>query len=738
MRARNLALPLLVLALATGPTVASGLSPASAATGSAATFSAPFALNDGTNATTNGSEPSIHVDSHDNVYVSAPVGVETGGCPFWYVHPDTVGPDGKAYDYRGTIDTDHSSVGGGDCDISSTPTAGPFDDVSVTSLTLANLTSNVTTDGGATFKTVANPASQQMFNVDRQWQAADPGLGRHYLTVHDSVANIAVSVSTDGGYQYVQNTPAIDPTKNRKALSSAVSISVLDGSNHFGALVVDPTNHHLYIPFLAPVDGESVFAEHALFISEGDPCPSGACTTAAGTPSPISWTTYQAFVAPPTDNLSNDFPALTMGQDGTLYAAFTGAVTRPASAVGGDLYSKSRIFVLHSTSKHSAATWATPQAVDAGTGNANVFPWLAAGTDGNVGVAWYGSQLQGSACPGAGTTSNASVSDNCLNVWNVNYAQSTDGNTASPTWTASDISGLIHKGPICNVGLNCAAGTRTLLDFFDVAVDSSGRPNIAFASDARQLDTADVMYTRQCGGTSLTGIALAGTCAPGGGTTGGVIVPNCVSPQLTDAPGDATQVVLVDHGQAAANQADLDIVDGGLTWNQADSTLVGVVHVADLAATPGSSEFFRLRFKLNNTVYELNSGRDNTGAASFYWDVVGVNASSLGDLNGSFDNAKNAITIELPAAAYAAAQPGLTLANGSAISDINALSQREAGVTATADSAAAPATCVFVAGAAADPSVPEVPVAALLPLLGAALLGGLHYRRRRRAAASLV
>ena len=65
-----------------------------------------------------------------------------------------------------------------------------------------------TTDGGATWKTVANSASQQAFVVDRQWQASDPALGRHYLTVHDGTANIQTSVSTDDGYQYVQNREA--------------------------------------------------------------------------------------------------------------------------------------------------------------------------------------------------------------------------------------------------------------------------------------------------------------------------------------------------------------------------------------------------------------------------------------------------------------------------------------------------------------------------------------------------
>ncbi|MGZ6827100.1 MAG: hypothetical protein ACXVGH_09935, partial [Mycobacteriales bacterium] len=194
----------LVLAATTSGTTTASPSPTA--------FAPSVPLFNAAGGSTLAAEPSIEVDRKGHVFVSGPAGVPTGGCPFWEVHPDSVGDNGKVYDYRGTIDTDHASVGGGDCDISITPRDGAYDDVSVTSLSLANLTSNTTTDGGRTFQAVADPASQQVFGVDRQWQASDPGLDRHYLTVHDlATDNVEVSVSTDGGYQYVQNTPAITP-----------------------------------------------------------------------------------------------------------------------------------------------------------------------------------------------------------------------------------------------------------------------------------------------------------------------------------------------------------------------------------------------------------------------------------------------------------------------------------------------------------------------------------------------
>src|SRR5690349_7483249 len=110
MRVLRLVLPALVLVMTTAPAaVVLTAEPAAAATVTGAGFTPALALNDAAGNSTGASEPSIQIDSKDNIYVSAPAGVPSGGCPFWYVHGD-----GASYDYCGTIDTDQGSVGGGD------------------------------------------------------------------------------------------------------------------------------------------------------------------------------------------------------------------------------------------------------------------------------------------------------------------------------------------------------------------------------------------------------------------------------------------------------------------------------------------------------------------------------------------------------------------------------------------------------------------------------------------------
>lgn len=41
----------------------------------------------------------------------------------------------------------------------------------------------------------------------------------------------------------------------------------------------------------------------------------------------------------------------------------------------------------------------------------------------------------------------------------------------------------MHQGSICTSGTGCTAGTRDLLDFFQVDVDAQGLANIAYTDN---------------------------------------------------------------------------------------------------------------------------------------------------------------------------------------------------------------------------------------------------------------
>jgi hypothetical protein len=690
-------------------------------------FSDAIPLYDASGASTGGSEPSIEVGSHGDVYVSAPASVPFGGCPFWEIHPDSTNASGLPYEYRGTIDTDHGSVGGGDCDISLTdnPAPGATHDVaSITSLSLANLTSNKTSDGGATFQEVANSTSQQVFAVDREWQASDRGLDRHYLTVHDMVAvNIQVSVSIDGGYQYVQNTPAINVDSVPHSAGTAVYFKgTSPGGNKFSTTVVNPVTHKLYIAFIAAAPDNVGGLLNSVYLAEGDPCAVAPCEK--GLPAgPIVWNNHLIYSAAQNLDLSGGFPAIAIDKAGTVYVAWTGATGKAANAGSGQ--DANRVFMTHSQpGVVTPSSWTAPVKVDPGTAHSNVFPWMVAGNAGNVGVVWYTSVLTGK-CAGATA---AGVNNDCRNAWKVAYAASSNANTATPSWNVTAASDVIHEGSICDAGLSCADGTRTLLDFFDVAVDPQGRANIAYVSDMRAPGTADVQYTRQCSGTSLTGIALPDGCGQVGEPVG------CApSAGFVDPAGDAT-----------TPDASLDIVGSSLATNGAGNGITFKVVVDDLTTPlPGAAQNYIYRFNYKGKAYYVEAFRSTAQTTTTVYTVgdftgSGGSRKSYKSITGSIDDATDTITMTLgygdlapvPALVAGDQLSALSITSGSAIGDASAVS-----FTPTIDSATG--TCPFVVGSVtAEPVIPEVPLTIVLPLVALGMFGIVSRRRRNTRTAA--
>jgi len=126
--------------------------------------------------------------------------------------------------------------------------------------------------------------------------------------------------------------------------------------------------------------------------------------------------------------------------------------------------------------------------VNAGTtvGKSNVFPWVAADANGHVVVTWLGSSLAGNS--NDVTTMQATCTDgttSCWAQWNVYAAETVNGHAAVPSFTERTASDhVIHSGTICTGGTGCSNGdSRALADFFQVALDTQHRANIAYSDD---------------------------------------------------------------------------------------------------------------------------------------------------------------------------------------------------------------------------------------------------------------
>jgi len=157
------------------------------------------------------------------------------------------------------------------------------------------------------------------------------------------------------------------------------------------------------------------------------------------------------------------------------------------------------------------------------TPSTDVFPAIAVGDPGKVDVSWLetptaepsdadGKFLPGS-CSGSPTPSVPNAPAPC--PWNLFQSQSLDFNlgSAAGTWTTTQLTSTpMHVGDVCNLGIFCITGGRSLLDFEQETVDvTTGCAHISFPDDhdsphmmraANQVDGPSVIGSGLCTETS--------------------------------------------------------------------------------------------------------------------------------------------------------------------------------------------------------------------------------------------
>ena len=735
---------LLALALTAAPLagVAAEAAPALAA-GPAITpaWTPPLTLDSG------GAEPSIRTapDGQAAAYVSAPSGL---GSNFWRVDQKS-NTDGTYSMVASHAVQPDLGTGGGDSEISVGTAVDPATGCAPIAYSglhnidlLDNFTTAYSTDCGKTFS-LANPYATQNTLTDRQWQTFDGRLTNHLLYHKVDTGQIVDSVSYDAGHTYVTlGTPA-------------GATGVVDANHAFtlqnvkiGNVVTDLSRPVAGVTY--PVNGEQVHTLYATFDGSRDAADAVAGQTGSGgydhldtvyvaksTDGGLTWTDTPVYTTPATSTRELDliFPVIAVDKAGNLYEAWT----------DGNL-------IQYSASTDGGTTWSKPYTVNPGEagakatgGTADLFPWIAAGSAGNLDVVWYhGEGGNTTGYRNVGTVPSASDPGT---TWTVAFAQlsgatTTDaGGAAAPT--VQDLSLAVtpplHRGNVCNNGTTCGVtdtGDRTLLDFFQVAIDNAGRANIAYAADASSPGSASTVYTRQNSGRSLyTGAPLVPLAF---GAAGVACTPDGT---VFDPTGDATGAALV-ASTPTPSQDDLDIVKAFFTTTtDASGTATGVtshLRMKNLGSTGG--QYQRFSFSYAGASYVLIASRTVAGATAYNLSVNGTTgATSLGALTGAFDAVKSEIQVNLPFATFnTLATPTTPLGLGGVISGESILSQRYTGA-ATLTSDTADGACAYVVGTAPladvvtpDPIVPEAPLALLLPL-GALGVAAVMVGRRRRA-----
>ncbi|HET9598182.1 MAG TPA: sialidase family protein [Anaeromyxobacteraceae bacterium] len=275
--------------------------------------------------------------------------------------------------------------------------------------------------------------------ADRQWITSDGATV--YISYHDAGNSSLVHVqrSDDDGFTWFR---VGDPIPAQGAATGAATFN-----NDQGNLVADPVTHNVYAIYAAGEPG----------IQKGTSAAFNNVFVSRSSDGGKTWKATLVFHAPLFTALNNVFPALAVDPtSGALHATWSDGVT-----------------VSYATSSDAGVTWSTAVAVNAAPASTAVFPAIAARA-GVVDLAYYG------------TT--AASKDDPAAVWNVYLAQTANGGRSFTQSTVSTAPN--HVGPICTEGTACAAGTRNLLDLFEVAIDpATGRAAIVYADDLLTTDS---------------------------------------------------------------------------------------------------------------------------------------------------------------------------------------------------------------------------------------------------------
>ncbi|MHB8513645.1 MAG: sialidase family protein [Actinomycetota bacterium] len=495
-----------------------------------------------------GAEPSIRVpaDGRSAAYISAPTGL---GSNFWAIH-EAINSDGShAFSASAPLQPD-IGTGGGDSEISVSPVVNPSTGCATIAYSglhnidiFDNFTTASSTDCGNTF-TSPNLFATQNTATDRQWQTFD-GAKTNLLLYHKvDTSQIVISRSFDGGQTYTSVSP-----EGARGIEDTTTFLNVAQDNQVGNLT---TNYSEPIAGMTYPNGDQVHALYATFVGPRDlmdnlqHTPFGlgdshedTVYVARSVDGGVTWSDTKVYSTDPADpsrELNILFPVVAVDAAGTIYSAWSDG-----------------FLVQYSYSNDHGATWSNAVQLNppSAVADSNLMPWIAAAGNGGLDAVWY--HGEGGA---AGWNKIHRDPGDTNTAWTVAFSQLAGANTASPTVVqqSNDIVGPIHHGDICQNGTLCgvtSAGDRTLLDFFQVAIDANGRANIAYASDEATHGSATVMYTRQNAGVSaIDGSAIQNLNIVPQPTVSGT---SCPGPQIVDPYGDAPYTLTVGSGMSGNN-----------------------------------------------------------------------------------------------------------------------------------------------------------------------------------------
>lgn len=647
-----------------------------------------------------GFEPDIETGPGDMLYTSVPNGSSTSiswlwssidhGNSFQFVPGQVMG--------SGRLLT--CPQGGGDTELQLDPSGDLFfSDLQ----NLTNLTDSVSTNKGATF--TSNCASQPNVIVDRMWYAiqgdykgGSPTPNFRIYEDYDAVAqgmnpanpttNQLVLTASNNGLAFA---PVINTNPSGSCLGGGVYDCVTDDEGISGNLKIAPNGDVLIAHTSA--DGNQIEVSRGVI--------SGTFPALTAT-----WTTYKL-----NTSLCPDFPVdaahvnkseicgatnfATIAEDsaGHFYVSFASQKMTDINLSGTPTLVPTGPYEVYVAGSSDGVHWNNPVQVSSAPNTSNAFPWITAGSNGRVAVAWYAAnETHEKPVTGGvnGTISGQTASPDPYGYKfdELNHAEfsvqagiSLDALASHPSYTVATVSEHpIKYGPICTGGLDCSVtqGDRSLGDFLQVNHDARGALVFSYVDDTSNYysvgptgavaSSGPGVVVRQIGGPSLISGTING---PGAG-------PGVPYGSVTDPTGDANYSANAQRTPAGDNldltYASLSRYSGGLI------ATMRVKNLSSLTVSPaagGTTGEWIMRFTTydpghngNGNIYYAGMESVGGGAPTYVVGqpqasqvpVVGLTEfNSTTPAKGTYDPKTGTISIDIPFAALGGHKPGTML-----------------------------------------------------------------------------
>ncbi len=386
-------------------------------------------------------EPQIRADNSGTFYASSENGLGAGTQAWKSTDGGSHYVTLASPNQGSQANTTGVAPGGGDTDVAIAPVANSFGfyNVYVASLSLANVDVSTSTDGG--YQWSLNPIGTTISGDDREWIAAD-GASKVCISYHDvATFNIDVNCSTDAGATFTQLGDAIDT-------AHAFNIN----NNEIGNMAIDPTSHIIYQTF-------SGIDQSDLAACDSTGCGYHVVYMAVSTDGGKTFTDYPVYDNPNTSvAYGHQFVNVSVDRAGNVYSVFS------------DNHN-----VYYSFSTNHGQTWSAPVQVNGAPSSTAVMPWSVAGDAGKLDIVWYGTSYYDGVNPPDNYPSSA--------AWYVYFAQNLTATTSGSTFTQVAASPINHYGGACESGVSCT-GNRDLYDDFGIAASpTTGLASIIYSDD---------------------------------------------------------------------------------------------------------------------------------------------------------------------------------------------------------------------------------------------------------------